>query len=832
MANENNRYTAEEKILILAGLFHDIGKFEQRCTDTRIRHQELGERFVKEFDEEFLKILDGKKEDFEKLCTAIRDHHSKNADELTRYIRQADHLSSSQRVELDSEDLGDKPKWGHKYLSSVFAKLALNAPEDSPERKEMLRYYRQKPLTEANYHLMIPDLEDVTNEALYRYGAQDYKNFEEDLSAIFSVYETPEDFDTLIRLLMLYFEKYLWCVPDFTGSEETDISLYNHSKDVAAAAHALYKADTDQDGNKKLNLVIGDIPGIQNYIFDITNTKPAKVLRGRSVFVQVLTRVFASRFLEELGLSEVSVIMLAGGKFYILAPEHKEFSSRFQSALGWCEEYMKENFSYELSFSAGYASFDPVKLKDKEVSFGDIVEQASHHLLEMRSSVWAGEFFGSGGFSPVLPGEYIHQEDAENIKCAITGKPIRENRHEPHIETDEENNGKPKFREIQAGNELKLGKSVLYGSTVITYDKEFSQIIDDILELEKMSVKVKEGRRIIINPDYDKFNKFIGDKVEIIRGSYFLHVANYASKDEKGNVMPFDEIEKTNQGAKLLTMIKGDIDNLGLLMATGLYSDGRDYTGFSRTTSLSYHLRYFFSTFFNNFLKDWESRGEENKVYTVFAGGDDLLFIAPHGSALALLHEINKKFTEFSCANPEVHISYSLTNFKHSTPVRLVNELAEESQKKSKNKGKMPDLTSPKCFYPEENKASVVVHDTVVKLNDLRYLQNLIEQFIIGAEEKDTRNPVSRGLLRDLLQIGEIIKEYERTGNTSLLFWHPLLTYKINRNVKDRAGNYYNEIQKEIFEKLVSVDIQNPDLKQHRELLYAAVCETIYKIRK
>lgn len=639
MANENKTYSysAEEKILILAGFFHDIGKFEQRCTDTRVRHQELGERFVKEFDEQFITILDGKKDDFEKLCAAVRDHHSKNADELTQYIRQGDHLSSSQRVELDQEDLGEKPQWGHKYLSSIFAKLSLNAPENDPTRKDLLKYYKQKPLIDSNYDLLIPSLEDVTNEAAYRYGSQDFKNFKEDLSAIFAIYEKPEDFDTLIRLLMLYFEKYLWCVPDFTGSDQTDISLYNHSKDVAAAAHALYRSEKTPEGGGMLNLVIGDIPGIQNYIFDITNTKPAKVLRGRSVFVQVLTRVFASKFLEALGLSEVNVIMLAGGKFYILAPQHGDFEKQFKAALKWCEDYMKNNFYYELSFSAGYAQFDPEKLKRKVVSFGDIVEEASHNLLKTRSSVFSAEFFGEG-FKPVFDAPYIPGGEAgpDKIKCAVTGRPIREGRKQKHEEFDD--NGQLQlagFRDKQAGNELKLGAEVVYESVIIEYENNFEEV-SGVATLRDARATDKKVQRIIINPNYDDFSKNVTNKKELIRGAYFLHVANFASLDDKGNVMDFEAMEKTNQGAKLLTMIKGDIDNLGLLMATGLYSDGKDYTGFSQTTSLSYHLRYFFSTFFNNFLKNWETKGgnPERKVYTVFAGGDDLLFIAPHGSSL------------------------------------------------------------------------------------------------------------------------------------------------------------------------------------------------------
>jgi len=49
--------TAEEKLLILGALFHDIGKFVQRCTDKSKSHPTTGVEFVEEFENEFIRIL-------------------------------------------------------------------------------------------------------------------------------------------------------------------------------------------------------------------------------------------------------------------------------------------------------------------------------------------------------------------------------------------------------------------------------------------------------------------------------------------------------------------------------------------------------------------------------------------------------------------------------------------------------------------------------------------------------------------------------------------------------------------------------------------------------
>lgn len=300
--------------------------------------------------------------------------------------------------------------------------------------------------------------------------------------------------------------------------------------------------------------------------------------------------------------------------------------------------------------------------------------------------------------------------------------------------------------------------------------------------------------------------------------------------------MPFDKMEEQNQGAKLLTMIKGDIDNLGLLMATGLYSDGKDYTGFSRTTSLSYHLRYFFSTFFNNFLKEWEKSGDpERKVYTVFAGGDDLLFITPHGSSLELLRQINKKFTEFTCTNPEVHISYSLTNFKHNTPVRLVNDFAEENQAKSKNKKTKIDLDDAGCFYAEKNKASVVLHDTVVKTSQADEVIELTNDLMRWVKSEEV--PVSMGIIRSMLTLSGVMQEYLKTGKTEKLMFYPQLTYLINRLMKDGSGNYKvsnpTELEKvaKLFDTALDISKSKEQKIEFFSRLTPALCEAIYKLR-
>src|SRR5690606_5674442 len=318
-----------------------------------------------------------------------------------------------------------------------------------------------------------------------------------------------------------------------------------------------------------------------------------------------------------------------------------------------------------------------------------------------------------------------------------------------------------------------------------------------------------------------------------------------------------------NKGAEFLTLIKGDIDNLGLIMAYGLTrfksneenENEKDFTAISRTTTLSNHLKYFFSFFLNGFLKDWELKLQkyivdkakienpglteeeiiqlknENRVYTIFAGGDDLMLVTPQSSAIKLINALNSKFQEFACSNQEVHISYSLTHFKDHTPVRLVSEFAEENQKEGKEYTRdfqniFLQKEKRKAFLSENDKSGTFLFQTFVKNNDLKYLINQIEYLTKKAEEE--KSGLSRGLLRRLYELSEMIKKYEQTDDAAYLITYSRLNYSVNRLLKDKS-----EEIKTFFENVLLINNENnEESKRIKKILHPLVCQVIYNIRK
>lgn len=822
-------YSKEEKILILGALFHDVGKFIQRCyKDLKFEsHPKEGMKFIDEninIKNSFIKIL-ASKENYDSFCGIILNHH-KPKTKLEEIVQISDHISASERELLENKENLDE-QWEHHFLSSVFCKVNLksNIPVNT-------RYFNQKYLIKKNYKDLITESESYKN--LLKYSPDDLKNFRNDLEQILSFYESDEDFSTIINLLLVLFEKYLWCLPDFTGNKETDISLFNHSKDVCGLSLAIFKS---KENSRQLNLIIGDIPGIQDYIFDLHSTKGvAKILRGRSIFVQVLSRNFATKFLDKLKLTECNLIMLAGGKFYIVAQDTDDFNDNFNKVCNDIEKFLWENFNAEMTFNSAYTSFNYNDLKEKKISFGKIVEEANKKLIENRKKLFKSILFEKEKENDrifIINKQYIEPEDndANNIKCKLTNKPILEGQQE-------------KLKDIgtikrQVKSEFEIGDEIPDDNVVVAINED-GLTFKRVFPLDKFE-GTKESQKILINPDLDKIleiiNKKKTDKLNFLKNSRMIEVASYVQKnseenksgkeenpdDMDGKVMTFSKLAKQGEGVNYLAMIKGDIDNLGLIMALGFDKDENSLSGISRITTMSNHLKFFFSFYLNEFL-----RHNYPNTYTIFAGGDDLMLITPQSEAVNFVDSFNKKFNEFVCDNQEIHISYSITHFKDHTPIKLVNVFADANQESVK-KGEKADLKE-NCFANENNKSSNWIFNTKLKnseLDDLICKTNLLAKWV--KENDGNKNKgISMGVLRNLMRLVEILKEYREKNDTSKLIWHPMLTYMINRNLKS-GDKYKDEDVGKFFEEVLTL---NKEDKKLEKILYPAICGAIYKLRK
>lgn len=842
----------DERLIVLGSLFHDIGKVEQICTGNpnNISTLQSGYNLLdsSRFRKLFEKILGSN--NFVTLLTIFTDNKENNFSEIYEIIQIANQLSSGKKF-VDELDFNKK---NNRYLGSSFARVNLLS-----DIENTTKYYRHKTLYKSDFNIFIPETLNETEiqEKQYCYNESHFRSFIQELEFVLKLYQDENDFTSLVNHIHLLFEKWMWCIPESCGVTESDISLYNHIKDVTAIAHTIYLTRKENPDSNKLCLVIGDIPGIQKYIFDVVNKKPAKILRGRSIFVQVLIRNFATLFLSECNLTESNLLMLAGGKFYLLAPDTDRFIDSFNSVTKKIESYLFENFRMELSFNAICYKFNYEELIDKKKTFGQIIEEASIKLLQNRYSLFSSRLFNNDQISKenyIWQENYINTDGAgtDSIKCAVTNIPIRKDggktRERKILDGDEVYKV-----DLQVKNEYEIGSRVIGDNLIIQLDDNHLDIIPNkTKKLEKCkNDEFNQNYKLIINPDLDKL--YSSDSLNKLGRDFYinfstLQVANYCSVTESHkSVLPFEEIVKEQEGAKYLTLIKGDIDNLGLIMAYGLDNDKNGITTISQITTLSLHLKFYFSFFLNGFLEDWEKKGNlssmdkrtnknsnaphkvlnPNKVYTIFAGGDDLMLITTQQSAIKLVNEFNKKFQEFVSNNKEVHISYSLTNFKDHSPIRIIADIAEENQKSGKNQTKPKQLSlleeeNPYSFHLVNDKSLASLFNGFVHNSDL----DLFIHYVDKLSKWVTENEISHGLIQKIFELSNMRQKYNETKDAAYL-----ISYARTNHVVSRIDNLGDDIN-QFLQKILLINSENDvEAEKIKSFLKPLLCQVIYNTR-
>ncbi|MDH7604075.1 MAG: hypothetical protein QHH13_04165, partial [Melioribacter sp.] len=424
----------------------------------------------------------------------------------------------------------------------------------------------------------------------------------------------------------------------------------------------------------------------------------------------------------------------------------------------------------------------------------------------------------------------------DSIKCRVTDKPIRWGRKSIIQDFEEEI-----VVDKQVKNEYEIGSKITGNNIIAILDNDNLSIDpNNIIHIKRFrdDKELKEKTKILLNPTLDELLKKENLSKDIFRNTHYIEVANYCSRSENDDIMSFEDMAKYNNGAKFLSLIKGDIDNLGLIMAYGLDrdknsisdADKKDLTSISRTTTLSNHLKYFFSFFLNGFLAEWEQKSNDNKVYTIFAGGDDLMLVTSQSSALRLVKAINDEFSKFTCDNKELHISYSITHFKDHTPIRIVADFAEENQKEGKrytrdSQYELLKMKNSRAFFSINDKAGTYLFDTYVKNDDLSFLMDQVSK--LTAYTRDEKNGLSHGLIRKLLELSESLRKYEETEDATHLIAYARLNYTVNRLLKNKD----QEIVK-FFENVLTINKEgNEEAQRLEKILHPLVCQIIYNIR-
>jgi len=794
-AHEKQLNDKEYKEIILSALFHDIGKFSQRTRNNKYKTDRENilcpyNREYNRFTHQHVLYTDGFfeycRDTFENILPEklslqnIQDHacrhHDRQQDSLDYIVSVADHISSGadrSKKEIESEST---VKFYRQPLLSIFCKVSLKGEVEYGYNYKKF-FYNLKPLRPQN---SFPD-ESVTIDE------NQYENLWNCFVADFyKLSEKKYNYNSLLRSIDSLFEQYLWCIPSST-IDEPDVSLYDHLITTAAFASVLYQyhslTNSLHDENsiknisaKKFLFILGDLSGIQNYIFNLKNTaKNAKLLRARSFELQLITDSVAQLILDNFYLPHFCNLMNAGGRFLLVLPNVDGVNDVLIKIKYRIEEYFIKKYFGELSLNIS-DGVDASAIDLNRENFRYLYEEISASAREAKLKKFQVYLVKN---SPVIEHEYNQIKGNENIcdYCEKRAKP--ENRDACYICDKLIRIGAkiPKSEFLLFIKDKKDSLDIKLLPDNSDFELLISDKVKDIPENVTLAVKLKgfePGYPVIHIPYYlPRYTKPIKDDY-----------GNIVESKNEGDIKLFEDIEKEAEGYNKLAMLKADVDYLGLIFYEGLHK----YLSISRYTTLSRMLNYFFSKVLN-----YEIEKNYKDIYVIFSGGDDLCIIGPWDKIIDFTISVREKFKAFTCFNEYINISAGITLFKHNLPVKFVTEKAEEELDKSKR-------------YEDKEKMNfknkITIFGTTMEWKDFK------EAIRIGNELASMikNNRISKGLAYRLLRYYFAYKKAIKGDiNPVNMLWCSHFAYDVARNVREKKDREW--IKKIVYENIENLKV-------------------------
>lgn len=685
-----------------ASLLHDIGKFYQRMDNQgsgkkaydskydELSKSDYGENGAHgKWSADFVsKFYDDEVENL------VLYHHNPSksiAENLCSIVQKADHHSSSERNESETEQ-----KVLESPLISIFSRI-----NDSNE------YYI--PLKEL-------DIDDSIYPKEYKdmsgYNLQpDYKTlwarFVNEFEKINS-----NDFDTVLALI----KKYASTIPSAAYKSVSDVSLYDHAKTTAALATCMYLYSLEDKLLKTKNsqnvylIINGDISGIQKFIYKISTPEEAqsgmsKRLRGRSLYLTLLSEAVTSRIIADLNLNVSNVIFCGGGRFTIVAPNTDKVKKALDDIRNDLNNFFIEKFNAELYLSL----VTKEACGDDLTNFGDIIKQLDIKLNSDKKHKFVGNL-----------DKVFEIENKVNYDklCPVCGNKLDKNTDDTCFECQDHE---------------ELGQKAANANYIIKYNANFE--IDDssfYADFLKTGYIFKRSDKDVL--DIVKTNPDVKFTVYKLNDTNFLNLAKEIKSDNvsfdfkflgnnvpniKGKPLYFQHLAQISKGADKLGILKMDVDNLGTI-----FSDGFNHldkgASISKISSLSFYMDVFFSGVINTLVNKYRvyisPEGLENyeeikldfdgdiksvykadsdslnnstsTIYINYSGGDDLLVLGPYDDIINFANDFRNEFKKWTAQNPSINISAGITIVGAKFPIGKAADMAEEFLESSKNCGR------------------------------------------------------------------------------------------------------------------------------------------------
>lgn len=733
------------KQLVLGALLHDVGKVMYRASEGEGHH---GRRF-RNLANEFIK-----ENKYKEVLDCIEFHHERYlhvsglpSSSLAYIVCEADNIAAGlDRRQIEADTTGEQFFDAYLPLVPVFETFRA----DNLSRQSFSRAFRLVDFKEKATVNMPKPFDKTTKEVNSSKYAAIFYDFVHVLKTMDIEKDSVNSFLKLDEVFLSY-------VPSSTNIEEVpDISLYNHLKITAAISSCLYlyfknngienyKEECFIKKNELRNknaflLVTADISGIQSFIYTVSSKGALKSLRGRSLYLEILTENIIDEILEQSGLSRANLIYSGGGHFYLLMPNTQDTINILKKARKNINCWLAKNFSNKLYIEIAWA----------HCTANDLGNELSTYPNSKHSDLMGALFEKVNRIASI---NKLHRYDKEDLieltktdskynrlslfdrECSICGS--SSHNLEPLSEFNNDTfvckNCKGFYMLGDRISRLSGRNWTEEGSINLKKDEELYYKYNYFLALKlscaedehQNNIDDNQGTYIFRLPSIDGDNFYVyfmkRDQIEDSQqnykriysiNSYYIgrdYSTNlwagtytcFSEEDEsKWAIADFEELASRSRGIRRLGVLRADVDNLGQAFINGFvnYHDNENkfkYCTLSRYATLSTVLSMFFKFEINKFcggtsgckqfdlIKGWQETSRRRDISIVYSGGDDIFIVGAWDQVIEFAVEIREAFKNYTLGKMTLSAGFGM--FDHAYPVAYMAQYTGHLEEMAKN---------------------------------------------------------------------------------------------------------------------------------------------------
>ncbi|MSP14462.1 MAG: type III-A CRISPR-associated protein Cas10/Csm1 [Chloroflexi bacterium] len=698
---------------------------------------------------------------------------------LSQIVQLADRLAAGERIdESKSEDL---PQGKEMRLHNPLLSVALG--DQMPKLKDSYLPLGPTRVEQDADFLPTGDAQDMqTQRQAYDTLWQEFERQARDLQTFAW---QADQIDGYIESLYLLMGRYTGNVPSAYYYSTPDISLFDHSRSVAALASTLCDfsdaelAETIQQvqdwfqarrqspqappppalAQKRVALLVGgDIAGIQKFIYTLSTDKAARTLRGRSLYLQLLAEGVLRYILARLGLPLTAVVYSGGGRFYLLVPPscasglaeirrevtHKllrHHGTDLYLALGWTELCAADFTPGAIAQPWGRMQADLSRAK--QTRYRELEPDEIYQLVLKPDARGGNDAATCNVCHAEWPRSLIRTRRATASEAE---------------ETDEKELCPLCKSFVDLGRALPRATHLLLGLAEAQTQKR--QDCFTALREFGLQVNLWDGKDFLLeqplspervvqlalqDPTGASADPPIPSHVPVSHGVHYL--VNLVPKTARGDIKTFEEMIEGAQGIERLGVLRMDMDNLGSIFGQGL---GERMT-LARLAALSRSINLFFEGRVAALCRRVDRDAEGESLYAVYAGGDDLFLIGPWQVMPELAQTIHDDLERFAGGNPAIHVSAGIALIQDKYPVYQAAEDAHAALEHAKALVGKNAITFLGRTLPWDNDKVGDFADAQASFEELKGLQAPTDQAEDAKDQGGRAAP--KALLRKLLEI-------------------------------------------------------------------------------